>query len=565
MNFLVVFVALLVLGALARMAFASEKAASRAPGERRSLVANLVADGLEQRLGGYKQRIDHGDDTLPARLASPKTALVIGGGIAGMTAATTLAERGFRVTLRDKNPYLGGKIGAWTERGSMGQELEVEHGFHAFFRHYYNLDAVLERVGVRRSFAPIDDYLIVTQSHERLSFDDRVRTPVLNLLDLRDKGLYRMRDIVLTRARDEMGVFLEYDPERTFAAYDRVSFDAFADRASLPPKLRIVFNTFARAFFSEGDRLSLAELVKSFHFYYLSNDAGLLYDHPIEHYESAVLTPWRQRMESLGVSIELGRAVGSIVPRIDDTGFEVDDVRFDAVVLASDAQGARRVVGQSPALVKAYPELAARLASVKSSQRYAVWRLWLDRPVRDDVPVFVNTERFTLLDSVSMYHRITPSARAWAREHGGSVVELHSYAVPDRLADDAAVKAAFRDELDRYFPELEGASIVEEAFQLKDDFTAFHRGLHAERPTCETEAPGLVLAGDWVKLPCPAMLMEAAATSGLLAANVLLDQEGLAPEPVYSVPLRGLMPHRERGTPSEEMPRAALTSEPAVG
>jgi isorenieratene synthase len=545
MSPLVAFALVLVLGALLRMLLVGRHPHP----ERRTVFGALVGRAVERRLGGYRQRLDEGGEGLPERLEAKRSVLVVGSGVAGLSAATTLAERGFAVTLRERNDYLGGKIGAWRERSVDGAELEVEHGFHAFFRHYYNLDEVLGRVGVRRSFQAIDNYLIVTRGRERLSFDDRVRTPLLNLVDLWSKGLFRMSDIVLTRARDELGVFLEYDPEKTFATYDRTSYDAFAAGAELPPKLRVVFNTFSRAFFSEGDRLSVAELMKSFHFYYLSNDAGLLYDYPVDDYQSSILGPWRSYLEARGVTIELGRAVGAIGPR--DAGFDVDGERFDAVVLATDVAGTRRLVESSPELAERHPELARSLAGVRWSQRYAVWRVWLDRTVRDDVPVFVNTERETLLDSVSMYHRITPSARAWADERQGAVVELHSYAVPDRLEHEAAVKAALRGELDRYFPELEGARVVHEAFQLKDDFTAFHRGLHASRPTTETTVPGLVLAGDWVRLPCPAMLMEAAATSGLLAANCLLAREGLRPEPVYTVPRRGLLPFRERARPEE--------------
>jgi len=545
MNPLLALSLVLVVGALARMVLVGRHPRP----ERRTLVGALVGRAVERRLGGYRQRLDEGGEGLPKRLEAERTVLVVGSGIAGLTAATTLAERGFAVTLRERNPYLGGKIGAWRERSSDGTELEVEHGFHAFFRHYYNLDEVLGRVGVRPTFKAIDDYLIVTRGDERLSFDDRVRTPLLNLLDLWSKGLFRLSDIVLTRARDQMGVFLEYDPEKTFATYDQTSFDDFAENAGLPPKLRVVFNTFSRAFFSEGDSLSVAELVKSFHFYYLSNDAGLLYDYPIDDYQVAILAPWRAYLEAHGVAIELGRAAGAIGPTKD--GFEVDGVRYDAMVLATDVAGTRRLIASSPELAERYPDLARALAGVQSSQRYAVWRVWLDRTVRDDVPVFVNTEREVLLDSVSMYHRITPSARSWADANGGSVVELHSYAVPERLTDEAAVKAALRAELDRYFPELKGARLVHEAFQLKDDFTAFHRGLHSGRPTTETAVPGLVLAGDWVRLPCPAMLMEAAATSGLLAANRLLAREGLRPEPVYTVPRRGLLPFRERPLPGE--------------
>jgi isorenieratene synthase len=49
------------------------------------------------------------------------------------------------------------------------------------------------------------------------------------------------------------------------------------------------------------------------------------------------------------------------------------------------------------------------------------------------------------------------------------------------------------------------------------------------------------LAGDWVKIHTPAMLMESAFTSGLIAANHLLAQQGLQEEPIHSVPRRGIL------------------------
>ena len=82
---------------------------------------------------------------------------------------------------------------------------------------------------------------------------------------------------------------------------------------------------------------------------------------------------------------------------------------------------------------------------------------------------------------------------------------------------------------------------------MRNDFTAFHTGLYRDRPTHTTGVEGLLLAGDWVKLPVPAMLMEAACTSGLLAANEILGREGLQQEPIYTVPVRGLFARRARG------------------
>jgi isorenieratene synthase len=89
-------------------------------------------------------------------------------------------------------------------------------------------------------------------------------------------------------------------------------------------------------------------------------------------------------------------------------------------------------------------------------------------------------------------------------------------------------------------PELRGYTIRREFFQLKDDFSSFHVGMEGSRPATTTDVDGLVLAGDWVRLPVPAMLMEGAFTSGLYAANAILGEHGLREEPIYSVPLRGV-------------------------
>ena len=108
------------------------------------------------------------------------------------------------------------------------------------------------------------------------------------------------------------------------------------------------------------------------------------------------------------------------------------------------------------------------------------------------------------------------------------------------MEDKEKLKAAFLAELYLYFPELKGARILREHLQVKRDFSAFHVGLHRNRPGFRTEIADFYLAGDWVRIPSPAMLMEAACTSGLLCANAILAKHGLQEEPVYSVPLKGI-------------------------
>lgn len=50
------------------------------------------------------------DEAAPAPVPVPKTALVVGGGVAGLRAAEDLAAAGVDVTIVERNPYLGGRL-----------------------------------------------------------------------------------------------------------------------------------------------------------------------------------------------------------------------------------------------------------------------------------------------------------------------------------------------------------------------------------------------------------------------------------------------------------------------
>jgi len=156
------------------------------------------------------------------------------------------------------------------------------------------------------------------------------------------------------------------------------------------------------------------------------------------------------------------------------------------------------------------------------------------------VPFFIFTDALKILDSVTIYHRMEKSSEEWVKKNGGGIFELHSYAVPDDFPE-AEVRNQFLKEFEEYFPEIKGFKVKYEYLQVKDDFTAFHTNLYKTRPTVKTEVESLFLAGDWVKLESPAMLMEAATTSALVAANSILKKEGLKEGHIYSVPLKGII------------------------
>ena len=96
------------------------------------------------------------------------------------------------------------------------------------------------------------------------------------------------------------------------------------------------------------------------------------------------------------------------------------------------------------------------------------------------------------------------------------------------------------------YPESEGSRIVDERVVCRSDCPRFAPGDHAERPTVATPQPGLVLAGDGIRIDLPVALMERAATTGWSAANQLLTHYGLAGHALHTVPIQGRSPTLRR-------------------
>ena len=63
----------------------------------------------------------------------PRTVTVIGGGVAGMTAACALAEAGYRVQLVERRGYLGGRASSYLHPGV--NEV-IDNCQHALFGAY---------------------------------------------------------------------------------------------------------------------------------------------------------------------------------------------------------------------------------------------------------------------------------------------------------------------------------------------------------------------------------------------------------------------------------------------
>jgi carotenoid phi-ring synthase / carotenoid chi-ring synthase len=464
----------------------------------------------------------------PLRVPPGTSAIVVGGGIAGVSAAVVLAERGVRVTLLEAADRLGGRLSAWPRTLPDGTVAQVEHGFHGFFRQYYTWRALLRRIDPELRFlAPLPGYPVISRTWPAEDFASLPGLPPLNLLALvaRSPSL-RLRDL-RSVDRVEATRLLEFDRTATYRNLDGMTAKDFLDRLAMPDRARaVLFEVFGHSFFNREEDYSAAELVANFHFYFLGNPEGLGMDVTTDDHDTCIWSPFTSLLTRLGADVRLGTAVGGITRA--GAGWRVADVEAGHVILAVDPASLSRM------------ELPMAVGGLSVSAPYAVARFWTDRPVHAERPVFSGVSREATLDSISLYSRLEDGARAWAGRTGGEVIELHAYAAPDGIGADEAADRMWA-ELGALWPEVRGLRVLDRETRVGHDAPGFPPGSDATRPGVRTGVPGVLLAGDWVRLPWASALMERAATTGVLAANDVLAAAGARAEPVTVIRPTGLL------------------------
>lgn len=485
------------------------------------------------------------DPRLPREVPAGTEAVVIGGGIAGVSAATVLAERGVEVTLLEAAPTLGGRLGAWPHTLPDGTEQVVEHGFHAFFRHYYTWRSLLRRIDPTLSFLrPVGGYPVISREWPPEDLTGLPSAPPLNLLALfRRSPSLGLRDL-LGSDQALASQLLAYDRERTTAAFDGMPAARFLAELGMSDRAQaMLFEAFARSFFARPGELSAAELIAMFHYYFLGNPEGIGFDAPDTDYLTCIWAPFAAYLTSLGAQVRTATPARVITP-VDGHLWQVEidaapSLRTRHLVLATEPAALRDLVSASPDMVAASPRLARKAAAIQVAPPFAVTRLWLDRDVAPQRPTFSAVSREPTLDSITVYSRLERPSAEWAQRTGGSVVELHSYACEAPDVDTATDR--MRAELAVLWPETAATRVVHLQQRMEATAPTFPPGGAGTRPTVTGDARGVRIAGDHVDTPYLTGLMERAAVTGVLAANDVLDEVGAAPEEIRGVPQRGLL------------------------
>ena len=120
--------------------------------------------------------------------------------------------------------------------------------------------------------------------------------------------------------------------------------------------------------------------MKSFHYYFLSNNLGIIYDVLNDDFEKTLWAPFRSHPKKYDHSIYTGIEINGVGYK--EGKFTVSGKIYDYLIIASDVKNTPKIIKKSKDLIKVNPKFARRIENVKSSQRYAVLRIWIDKMSR---------------------------------------------------------------------------------------------------------------------------------------------------------------------------------------
>ncbi|MFJ2577830.1 hydroxysqualene dehydroxylase HpnE [Kitasatospora aureofaciens] len=457
--------------------------------------------------------------------AARPAAVVVGGGLAGITAALRLAEAGHRVTLAEGRPRLGGLAFSF-RRG----ELTVDNGQHVYLRCCTAYRGLLDRLGATR-LVHLQDRLDVPV----LSVTGPVDAPVRTLGRLRRAGLPVPLHLAgslaryphlgpADRARVVRGALALQGLDLADPALDGVSFGEWLRRHGQNEQtLAALWDLVGVATLNaRADQVSLALAAMVFKTGLLSDpgasDIGMAAV-PLGaiHHDRALA-----ELERAGVTVLLRARVAEFKPGAPQHAVRLEGgelLTADTVVLAGAQDSAAALL--PPEAIAGQDRLAGFGTSPILNVHVIYDRKLLRRPF------------FAALDSPVqwVFDRTAHSGLAGTslgREHpGAQYLALSQSAVQDEIdLPVAELRARYLPELARLLPAAAGAEVLD-FFVTRERTATFDPapGSAALRPSAATNVPGLLLAGSWTATGWPAT-MEGAVRSGHAAADAALAGAG---------------------------------------
>lgn len=450
-----------------------------------------------------------GDRMTPA----PGRAVVVGGGIAGVTAALRLADAGMRVTLLEGRPRLGGLAFSF-RRG----DLTVDNGQHVYLRCCTAYRWFLERVGAT-DLAPLQDRLdvpvldVAAPGGPRLGRIRRGGLPVpLHLAG----GLARYPHLSLAeRARVARAALALKKLDPADPALDGIDFATWLGRHGQSPRaVAALWDLVGVATLNaRAPQASMALAAMVFRTGLLSEPGAADIGWARVPLGDVHDTLARKALDEAGVHTELSARVRHI-GRGEDGRWRIDagsgPLEADTVVLAVAQREAHALL---PSGALDDPD---RLLDITTAPILNVHVLYDRKVLRRPFFAALGTPVQWVFDRTEA---------AGVRQ--GQYLALSQSAVQDEIDDPvAALRERYLPELERLLPAARGARVLD-FFVTRERNATFAPapGVGRLRPQARTRAPGLYLAGAWTATGWPAT-MEGAVRSGFGAADAALSTLG---------------------------------------
>ncbi|BAZ12183.1 UDP-galactopyranose mutase [Calothrix sp. NIES-4071] len=232
-----------------------------------------------------------------------KTAVIVGGGLAGLACAYELSQRGFAVTLLEKSPQFGGKIASWQVNVG-ADKFRMEHGFHGFFPQYYNLNNLVKDLNATDNFQSLNFYSLVYRDHYKPEvFRPSSSAFPWNIVDLAIASPNRLQwGINLTKFK-HLQVFQAiggFEREKNYQRFDNISVADWVAKDFPQGLYDLYFLPFAKSSLNAPDVMSVAELMQFFHFYFFGNPEGLAFNGTKDDMGTSLVQPIVDAIKSKG-------------------------------------------------------------------------------------------------------------------------------------------------------------------------------------------------------------------------------------------------------------------------
>jgi squalene-associated FAD-dependent desaturase len=467
--------------------------------------------------------------TTPRPKPPPPHIAIVGGGLAGLAAASALVERGLRITILESRPRLGGRASSFVDPAT--GEL-VDNCQHVSMACCTNLADFCRRVGID-SMLRRERELVFLGPDGRIS---RIRAGVgpapfhlarsflaANFLGTADKLRVAYGLACLARTPDDR-------PGESFADW------LLRHRQSLRSINLFWAPVLVSALNERLEQMDVGHARKVFLDGFLRNRSGFQPEIPLvplgELYGSRLETWLRDR----DVTVRLTTGVSAV--KIDDDGATCgvvlrsnEEVDADFVVLAVPFD---RVLGLVPENVRDRLPSIAHVGALCASPITGI-HLWFDRVVCPfDHVVTPGRLIQWVFNHTAIQGRGRPAALvpapAGSAAHAepsrgdGQYLQLVISASYDLLElDKVAIRDAVLADLAEIWPAARSAQLVRWWVVTEHGATfAVRPGVERLRPPQRTPVDGLFLAGDWTDTGWPAT-MEGAVRSGYLTAQGILS------------------------------------------